>query len=200
MSKRKPALGAVFAAALLTVGFAPSLAADLGNLPKGWIHAGTAPDSYAMGVDAAAAYDGHTSIAVLAKPSADSTKFGTAMQIIDSQNYRGKRIRFRAVVRSQNVSDWAGLWMRIDGTDKKMLQFDNMHDRPIRGTTDWTTHDIVLDVPRDSVDIAFGVLLAGSGDVWLAEPELTDVDSSTPTTNLKPMEGPQLSKQPTLTW
>ncbi len=40
-----------------------------------------------------------------------------------------------------------------------------MLNRPIKGTTDWTKWEIVLDVPSNATDIAFGVLLEGTGQV-----------------------------------
>ena len=36
---------------------------------------------------------------------------------------------------------WAGLWMRVD-KGKDMVAFDNMQDRPIKGTTDWQRYYI----------------------------------------------------------
>ncbi|MCA9492492.1 MAG: hypothetical protein KC621_21310 [Myxococcales bacterium] len=48
-----------------------------------------------------------------------------------------------------------------------MLSFDNMQERPIRGTQDWTRHEIVLDVPTGATNIAFGILVAGKGTVWI---------------------------------
>jgi hypothetical protein len=56
--------------------------------------------------------------------------------------------------------------MRVDKESKK-LAFDNMHDRPIKGSTDWKRYDVVLEVPQDATGIFFGVLLSGSGTVWL---------------------------------
>ena len=50
----------------------------------------------------------------------------------------------------------AQMWMRVDGANTKILSFDNMDSRPVRGTTSWTRYEIVLDVPADSIDIAFG--------------------------------------------
>ena len=45
--------------------------------------------------------------------------------------------------------------------------FDDMQDRPIRGTSDWTQYDVVLDVAPDAADVAFGLLLDGPGQVWI---------------------------------
>jgi hypothetical protein len=42
-----------------------------------------------------------------------------------------------------------------------------MQDRPISGTRDWYDVDIVLNVPPESESISFGILLQGTGTVWL---------------------------------
>jgi hypothetical protein len=41
----------------------------------------------------------------------DASSFGTLMQQISAKNYAGKRVRFRALVKTRDVSNWAGLWM-----------------------------------------------------------------------------------------
>jgi hypothetical protein len=70
-------------------------------------------------------------------------------------------------VKSEEVAGWAGLWMRVDkGTE--MAAFDNMQNRPIRGSTAWQRYDVVLDVPKDATGISFGILLNGTGEVWLS--------------------------------
>ena len=55
---------------------------------------------------------------------------------------------------------------------EKILAFDNMQDRPIMGTSDWQQYEVVLDVSENGVQIAFGILLAGKGQVWLDEVQL----------------------------
>ncbi len=62
--------------------------------------------------------------------------------------------------------------MRVDGPsatngNTRYLSFDNMQDRPIKGTTDWTERSVVLDVPQGSSSINFGILLSGGGQVWV---------------------------------
>jgi hypothetical protein len=46
------------------------------------------------------------------KPAIDG--FGTLMQDFRAKQYVGKRVRFSAFVKSENVEGWAGLWMRVD--------------------------------------------------------------------------------------
>ena len=70
------------------------------------------------------------------------------MQTAGPGQYFGKRVRLLAFVKAEVVSQWAGVWMRVDGPQ----------DRPIKGTIDWTRVEIVLDVPNDAKDNAFGIL------------------------------------------
>jgi hypothetical protein len=133
--------------------------------PPGWYVAGSKPAEYESGVDAQAAYNGHPSAYLKAKqPLVDG--FGTLMQDFRAEKYAGKRVRFTAQAKTEGVQDWAGLWMRVD-KGPTMLAFDNMQDRPMKGTSAWQNYEVVLDVPQDATGIFFGVLLTGSGTVWL---------------------------------
>jgi hypothetical protein len=86
--------------------------------------------------------------------------------------------------KSERLEKWAGFWMRVDGPERKQLALDNMQDRPIKGTTGWTKYQVVLGVPDDSVHIAFGLLLSGLGQVWMADLSFEIVSSDVPTTDL----------------
>lgn len=74
--------------------------------------------------------------------------------------------------------------MRVDNRAEDVLQFDNMNDRRIVGSTHWNHYAIVLDVPEESATISIGVLLMGAGKVWLDSLRFEEVDLSVPTTNL----------------
>ena len=91
---------------------------------------------------------------------------GVLRQTIKSDHYRGKRVRFSGYVRSEVSEGWAGLWMRVDGEQGQRLGLDNMQNRPIKRTTDWTKYEIVLEVPVNSIALTFGVVFAGKGEVW----------------------------------
>ncbi|MFT7463502.1 MAG: hypothetical protein ACI9EF_001846 [Pseudohongiellaceae bacterium] len=59
-----------------------------------------------------------------------------------------------------------------------------MGDRPLKGTTDWVRSEVVLDVPETTLGLAFGALLVGLGELWLADLQLEIVGEDVPTTNL----------------
>ena len=89
-------------------------------------------------------------------------------------------------MKGDRVNDWAGVWLRVDGpvegNQPKILAFDNMQDRPIKGTTDWARVEIVLDVPREAKDMAFGIMLSRDGEVWLDDLKFDVVKKSVPVT------------------
>lgn len=153
-------------------------------MPTGWLRAGTAPNDYHMGIDREESHSGTSSGYVMARVE-KSQGFGTLMQAFKADSYRGKRMRLAAYLKVEAVQVWAGLWMRVDGPTGTSLAFDNMQDRPVRGTQDWRRYEIVLDIPEESVNIAFGFLLAGPGTAWADDFELDEVGPDVPVTDLR---------------
>jgi C-terminal processing protease CtpA/Prc len=161
----------------------------------GWGQFGS-PAAFRIGEDRTVVHSGTASGHVTAR-SASPAGFGAFMQMIRADNYRGKRVRFSAYVKTHDVGarPGAGLWMRVDG-DGGMLQFDNMQSRSITGTTDWKLVSVVLDVPNNATGIAFGLLLAASGEAWIDDASLEVVGSDVPSTNTaQPMSNPDNAEQ-----
>jgi hypothetical protein len=155
-----------------------------GKKIDGWFKAGSKPDSYVIGKDEKLTYNNLPSY-YLKSDSVVGDGFGTIMKGIPPDEYLGKRIKLTGYIKTENIEDWAGMWMRIDSKiPNKMLGFDNMNNRPIKGTNDWTKYEIVLDVPDSSMDIAYGVLINGTGTVSFPELALEVVGTDVPTTNM----------------
>lgn len=89
--------------------------------------------------------------------------FGNLMQAFDGTAFRGKRVKFRAAVRSEGKGQ---LWLRVDRQSGDMGFFDNMGDRPIRDQ-EWKYYEITADVDPDAERINIGVILVGMGKVWI---------------------------------
>jgi hypothetical protein len=168
------------AAAVLAALWSLTVAAQSNS--RGWFKAGSDPGDYDMGVDRTSAFTGGSS-GYIKSNKPDPNGFGTYMQMFDATEYRGRRLRLSAYVKSENVEEWAGLWMRID-RDKKPVAFDNMQDRPIEDTQGWTQHAIVLDVDASATAIAFGILLRGRGAVWIDDVAFEVVGEDVPVTDL----------------
>lgn len=163
------------------------------HAPSGWVLAGTKPESYETSVDKAETQNGQPS-AYLKSIVPVTGGFGTLMQQINASEYVGKRVRLRAWVKSQDVADHSGLWMRVD-KGQTMLVLDNMGNRAIQGTQPWKQYDVILDVPEDATGISFGVLLFGTGETWMNDVSLEVVGKDIPVTSLPP-QAPSLPAHP----
>jgi hypothetical protein len=140
------------------------LSFSAGTLPKGWFAAGSHPQDYEMIIDTAVRHSGqagaHTKFI-----GEKAEGFGTLMQMFKADDYRGKRMHMSAWMKSEDA-DSAQLWMQLDGA-KRILGFDNMNNRAVKGTTEWKKDEITLDVPEGTIDIAFGAFVAGKGEAWV---------------------------------
>ncbi|MGA7720368.1 MAG: hypothetical protein WCA84_04250 [Ignavibacteriaceae bacterium] len=156
-----------------------------GKVPKGWLLSGSNSGNYEVGIDKKSREKGENVI-YLKSVKENITGFGTLMQSFSADNYLSKRARFSGYVKSKDVIGVAGLWMRIDGKEDptKPLAFDNMGNRPIVGTTEWTKYDVVLDIPSNSNMINFGILLSSSGEVWVKNLKFEAVDKTVPSTDM----------------
>lgn len=108
-----------------------------------------------------------------------------------SAQYSGSRIKMSGWVKTRMLTQTAQLWVRIDNDDDDYMSaitrpgcFDNMDDRPIQGTTDWTKHELVVDVSEQSKTIVYGLFLRGEGEAWLDEVSFEKVAKDVPLSGL----------------
>ena len=143
-----------------------------GGLPQGWFQAGNNHQDYVSGV--AYGVEGYVNQPMFIRSeSRKPSGFSTVMVEIPADEFRGKQVTLRSLIKSRNIKEWAGLWMRIDDSANKPLGFDNMQDRPIKGSVGPTEYKVQLDVPEAATRIAYGVLLTGDGHIWFDKPELS---------------------------
>ena len=152
------------------------------DIPDGWIVAGSQPKKYEMGIDKGKGQNGKNA-ATIKSVSKKIKGFGTLMQYFLPEKYLGKRIRMSGYMKSKDVGDWAGLWIRVDQAgSENPLSFDNMFERSVKGTSEWMKYDLVVDVPSNASNIAFGALLSGTGQIWFDSFSFEIVDKTIPLT------------------
>jgi C-terminal processing protease CtpA/Prc len=124
---------------------------------------------YAAVLDSAAPHGGRWAARVIGQAGGPPSDFGNLLQATDAAPLRGKRVRYRAWVRTELPvgASRSGLWLRVDRPGGRMGFFDNMNARPIMGTTGWRAYEIVGDVATDATGVTFGMLLVGAGQAWL---------------------------------
>ncbi len=144
------------------------------ELPENWYLSGMSPKKYEAGLDADAKHDGKQCLLLRSKDSADTSgAWTTLMTGTDPFPHQGKRLRLTLWVKTESVG-WVAPWFRID-KEKYTLSFDNGCNRQIHGSEDWQQWSIVLDMPEGSTNIVYGVMLGGSGKVWIVEPTIEQV-------------------------
>jgi hypothetical protein len=149
-------------------------------VPKGWRISGSAPEKYEIGVFKINGHNASKACGVIRASKKDyfEEEYASLIQTISSQRYLGKRIRLTGYMKSRSVTGWAGFFLRVDNDaskEREPLSFDNMHDRPVKGTADWTKYTIDLDVPMNGSKITFGALLHGAGMVWFDDITLEEI-------------------------
>ena len=82
-----------------------------------------------------------------------------------SWEFSGKRIEMRGFLRTEDVTGYAGLWMRQDN-GAEMLSLENMQSQQLKGTHDWAEYKITLPIHADTRSLVFGFLMAGTGKAW----------------------------------
>ena len=86
--------------------------------------------------------------------------------------FSGKSIEIRGFLRTENVSGYAGLWMRQDA-GSEMLSLENMESQQLKGTHDWAEYKITLPIQAQTRSLVFGFLMAGTGKAWVDDLQIS---------------------------
>jgi hypothetical protein len=182
------------AAAILLVLMASALPAwAVPGAPPGWAGLGSWPQDYEFGTDAMKGAVGKQAAYIKARP--EPKGYGAMVQCIKADKYLGQRLRFAARLKTVDAAR-VQLLMRVDGPPMapgkpaRIMSFYNMADRPLQGTTDWQSAEVVLDVPAGSINICYGFMLAGKGEAWADGLSLTRVGLDVPVSRMPPPPPP----------
>jgi serine/threonine protein kinase len=132
---------------------------EVGALPAGWQLAEQERGQAAAIVSEELPFHGRRA----ARLDAVDTAGAALQQVVDAAPFRGGRVRLHAAVRaSVAAGSDAALWLRIERPDGT----SDRRDVAIEAD-EWATRELVLDVPGEAARVAFGVELAGQGQVWI---------------------------------
>lgn len=96
--------------------------------------------------------------------SLDPRAFASAAVSVDVPG--AHQISVSGWIRTEDVSHWAGLWIRADGADQTGLAFDNMMRGGPTGTSGWHRYTTTVEAPAATIRASVGVILSGSGSAW----------------------------------
>jgi hypothetical protein len=115
-------------------------------------------------------------------------------QAFPAQAWWGKRVRFSAWLRTENVVPRAegnvqvgaavsaalGAALYLAATDTR----GPVYNAVVTGTTEWTYKELVIDIPAGAAYIPTGLSLNGTGQVWARDFKFEEVPRDTPVTVL----------------
>jgi hypothetical protein len=136
-----------------------------GNMPGGWN--GGPPGTVFM--DDKVVHVGRWAVRI--ERTAESPNDFSSITKSIEMDFSGATLELRGFLRTEDVSDFAGLWMREDG-ESPALAFDNMQNRQLNGTTGWSEYSIRLPVRSEARKLFFGALLSGTGKTWVDDLQL----------------------------
>jgi erythromycin esterase len=156
---------------------------ELGEPPAGWFVGRPQRDSddviatlrdfdFDIATSTDRPYQGERSAMISRPPGRHyGEAFGLLGQRIEATANRGKRVRFRAAVRTDvtGPGNQAYLWLHVTkewAFPPSTAFLDDMSDRPITNR-EWQEYEIVGEVPEDAEMIDYGMALVGDGVAWI---------------------------------
>ncbi|MGL4635194.1 MAG: glyoxalase superfamily protein [Beijerinckiaceae bacterium] len=150
-------------------------------IPDGWKVGGNAPHLFDLGMPS------KESACLVIKRTPDSgssigNRFATLMQVISAEKYIGQTMMLSAELKTENVGGAATIWLRVDDSKHKVLEFNNLERVPLNGSmtgnNDWLRRKILMTIPEGAATIHFGFYLRGLGAAFgrnfLFEPYSSD--------------------------
>ena len=143
---------------------------------RGW---SISPAKYTQYLDQTVRRNGHPTICMKSTPDAvmgDWITYDRTMP--DVTPFRGKRVKFSAMIKCEGVKLFGGPVIRSVGPQNSTLKMDEQRNakRPLKGTMDWKLYSTYLNVPPNAADLSAGVTISGAGKVWFDDIKLEIVD------------------------
>lgn len=136
--------------------------------PRFWRTHGNGQSRCELSVDDSVSYNGRHSC-LFRHESIDARSRGLMLQTMGAFDYRGKRLRFTAKLKTKGLQGKASLFMNILDSLPEIVLRDEMDGREISGDQDWSELGIVIDVPDEARYINFGAIIKGTGCLWIAD-------------------------------
>jgi hypothetical protein len=108
---------------------------------------------------------------------------GKFFQTVDATALRGNRIHFEADMRTKLANRRAGIWIRADDANGRLVAIKQAlligPDHTSSGNVDWTTVDVELDIPSEALVVSYGLTIGGTGQTWIDNARIDVSDSAT---------------------
>lgn len=96
---------------------------------------------------------------------------GQLFQVVDAIPLRGSRVQFTADMRTKGARRRAGLWLRAHDAQGRLVAMKQTlligSEYTTSGDIEWTTVDVVMDVPTQADVVSYGITMGGEGQAWV---------------------------------
>ena len=140
---------------------------------KWGVYLGNIPLSYSETIDDSNSHGGHPAVCLASTPAGvtprgTSITWGRSIRPPDSEKYIGHTVRMSGWVKTENVSEYLGLFVQPVRDGYKLLGTHSLaNDRSLQGTRDWTQFSDTCVVPKNAQYLNVGFTFHGTGKVWI---------------------------------
>lgn len=114
---------------------------------------------------------------VLTPTGSGTDAWASLQQLINSKNFLGKRVRFTALIKGDNLTRGADMMVRVASPKGSPAAAST-----IAGTTGWKASSLVVDVPKDSPGFDIGFTVGEGGTLRVADVRIEAVGKDVPLT------------------
>ena len=145
---------------------------------NGWTFWGGRNSAYTIRIDNQISQHGQKSVCI-ERVVQNNTDVCTLLQRCIIKNFQGKRVKMTGYIKLEGLLDNAFMMARVDNFDKKIsADLDDMLDRRISGTRDWTKCEIIFDVPDERYELTYAFIFGGNGKIWVDDVSFEIVSNS----------------------
>jgi transitional endoplasmic reticulum ATPase len=160
----------------------------------GWELVGSRPDCYETGTSTEF-FEG-SPVTYFRSITDPGDGFAALQQDESPRRVAGRPVSLSCALRADDVSGWASLWIRVDGTEGGRPLLYKRMESPIEGSREWARYELSVDVPPDATNLVYGLLLHGVGTLSLSQPRLTIGGEEEPTLGPGAPQTPQRMASP----
>ena len=96
----------------------------------------------------------------------NTTNVESRFYCVMPSQFKGDTIKLEAYMKTKNVKNFAGIFIKTENTNGFIEQFEDMSSWKVNGNRDWQKYSISIPLTNKSKVIFVGGILSGTGEVW----------------------------------
>lgn len=144
-----------------------------------WFKGGTNQDDYTVGIDNTTSRNSN-SVYTIKSFVKEARGFGTYVSEMPATRFAGKKLRMTGYVKTNEAKTLGGFLIITDGSfpasDKMKVTNNDDDKKQTIWSPEWIKTELEVEIPADAINIQYGVLLEGNGQIWFDEISFEIID------------------------